>query len=178
MSQVKELVPTGSHRRSAPGATVDALASAISAEAQLLERLTEIMRQQRECVAKDDLQGVDDTVFATHRILVTLGEARRQRRALGKLVADTDDAGVGTLEDALGDRMTDGLRAARDNLLAAAAALSRDVETNRRLLRASLSAGGEMVRGLLATAGPAPTYGDSARPPAEPAGGTLIDRQA
>jgi hypothetical protein len=70
-------------------AALEALAGAITAEVRLLEDLTSVMRKQRASVAAEDLQGVDDSVFATHRILVTLGEARRQRRSLGALVAGT-----------------------------------------------------------------------------------------
>ena len=50
-------------------AAVDALANAVTTEIRLLEDLIGIMRRQREAVAVDDLSSVDDSVFATHRIL-------------------------------------------------------------------------------------------------------------
>src|SRR5687768_4984007 len=95
----------------APGSgALDSLANAVTAEVRLLEDLIGVMRKQRHAVGADDLQGVDDSVFATHRILVTLGEARRQRRSLGQLIAGTDDLGLRALDDLLGERMTDTLR--------------------------------------------------------------------
>jgi hypothetical protein len=167
------VVPQGS----ASPPIVDALASAITAEVRLLEDLVGVMRRQRSSVAADDLQGVDDSVFATHRILVTLGEARRQRRSLGKLIANTEDLGLRTLDNVLGERMTDNLRDARDGLRAAALTLSREVEINRKLLRSALSTGGEMMRGLYSAPEPAATYRPEAAVEAERSGGLLIDRQ-
>lgn len=160
-------------------AAIDALANAVTAEVRLLEDLIGVMRKQRSSVSGDDLQGVDDSVFATHRILVTLGEARRQRRSLSRLIAGTEDLGLRTLEDVLGDSMTDTLRDARDGLRAAALTLSREVETNRQMLRSALSTGGELMRGLYGQSEPANTYGpEKAELEAKPAGGLLIDRQA
>jgi hypothetical protein len=69
------------------GATVAALADALRSEARLLGDLVNIMHLQRASVARDDIDGVDDSVFATHRILVTLGEARRRRRSLNRCSA-------------------------------------------------------------------------------------------
>ena len=97
-------------RGSATPVAIEALANAVTAEVRLLEDLIGVMRKQRSSVAVDDLQGVDDSVFATHRILVTLGEARRQRRSLGRLIAGTEDLGLRALDDILGDRMTETLR--------------------------------------------------------------------
>ena len=120
---------------------MDALTSAVTAEIRLLEDLIGVMRKQRSAVAADDLQGVDDSVFATHRILVTLGEARRQRRSLGPPDRWHRGLGLRALDDVLGDRMTDTLRDARDGLRAAALILAREVEMNRQILRSALSSG-------------------------------------
>ncbi len=54
----------------------DSLAEALVAECQTLDDLLGVIRRQRAAVTRDDLQGIDDSVFATHRILVTLEEAR------------------------------------------------------------------------------------------------------
>jgi hypothetical protein len=166
-------------RGSATPAAIDALTGAVTAEVRLLEDLIGVMRKQRSAVAGDDLQGVDDSVFATHRILVTLGEARRQRRSLGRLIADTEDLGLRTLDGVLGERMTQGLRDARDGLRAAALTLSREVEMNRQILRSALSTGGEMMLGLYRAPDPHATYGPDPRSAeSDQAGGLLIDRQA
>jgi FlgN protein len=160
-------------------ATLEALASAVVAEVRLLEDLIGVMQKQRLSVAADDLQGVDDSVFATHRILMTLGEARRQRRSLGRLIGGSDDLGLRALDDVLGERMTDELRDARDGLRAAALTLSREVETNRRVLRNALSTGSDLMRGLAGNAEQEQMYRPESRSgEAERAGGILIDRQA
>lgn len=166
-------------RTVATPAALEALTGAVTAEVRLLEDLIGVMRKQRSAVAADDLQGVDDSVFATHRILVTLGEARRQRRSLGRLIHGSEDLGLRALDDVLGDRMTGSLRDARDGLRAAALTLSREVELNRHLLRSALSAGGDLVRGLYGPPETVSTYAPEVRhAETESAGGVLIDRKA
>ena len=59
---------------------IDALVGAMQSERKLVDDLTQTMRRQRAAVAGDDLDGLDDSVFATHRLVQTLGEARRRRR--------------------------------------------------------------------------------------------------
>jgi hypothetical protein len=157
---------------------VEALAGAITSEVRLLEDLIGVMRRQRKAVGADDLEGVDDSVFATHRILVTLGEARRQRRALGRFLCGSEDLALRALEDLLGDRMTDSLRDARDGLRAVALTLSREVELNRHVLREALTSGNEYVRALYGP-GDAPAYSAKgiAHSDREAKGGLLINRK-
>jgi FlgN protein len=162
-----------------PGTTIEALTDALSSEWRLLQDLIAIMRRQREAVARDDLQAVDESVYATQRVLLTLGEARRRRRSLNRLMGEAEDAGLRRLDDVLGEQMTDALRAVRDGLIAAALELSKEVEINRRVLRQALAAGDDYVRALYgapeaklfhpnqsANAGEAPA-----------SGGLLINRQ-
>ena len=120
---------------------LDSLADALATERRLLDELIVVMRRQRSAVSRDDLQAVDDTVFSTHRVLVTLGEARRRRRNLNTLIGQQENLGIHGLDDALGARMTDALRQARDELHRTARALSREVAVNRRLLRKALASG-------------------------------------
>ena len=158
---------------------VDALASAIASEVRLLEDLIGIMRRQRKAVSGDDLQGVDDSVFATHRVLVTLAEARRRRRSLNQLVGGNEDLPLRNIEELLGDRMTDELRFAREGLHVAALTLSREVETNRQLLREALASGTEYVRALYGSPESAAGYSPSnQRSDSESSGGMLINRTA
>ena len=131
-----------------PAVTIEALTDALGSEWRLLQDLIAIMRRQREAVARDDLQGVDESVYATQRVLLTLGEARRRRRSLNRLMGEAEDAGLRRLDEMLGEQMTDALRAARDGLMAAALELSKEVEINRRVLRQALAAGDDYVRAL------------------------------
>lgn len=163
-----------------PSATaVDALTNAVTSEVRLLEDLIGIMRRQRKAVAGDDLQGVDDSVFATHRVLVTLAEARRRRRSLNQLVGGNEDLPLRNIEELLGERMTEALRLAREGLHAAALTLSQEVETNRHLLREALASGTEYVRAIYGSPEPAAGYAPpTQRSESESAGGMLINRTA
>lgn len=159
-------------------AAVDALAGAVTAEVRLLEDLIGIMRRQRSAVASDDLQGIDDSVYATHRVLVTLGEARRRRRSLSQLVGGAEDFPLRDLSDLLGDLMSDALRFACDGLRAVALTLSQEVETNRQVLREALAAGNEYVRTIYGGAEPIPLYSNEPqRVERESQGGLLINRR-
>ncbi len=127
---------------------IESLVDAFSTERRLLDELIAVMRRQRGAVGDDDLQAVDDSVFATHRILVTLGESRRRRRTLNTLIGQSEDLGIHALDDALGPRMTPALRAARDDLHSAARNLAREVSLNRRILREALDCGDAFARAL------------------------------
>lgn len=156
-----------------------ALVDAHHSERKLLEDLVAIMRRQRSAVAADDLQGVDDSVFATHRILVTLGEARRRRRTLNTMLAGSDEVDTRDLADALGGHIPVALQEARESLRAAAQALSGEVDVNRRVLREALATGDEYIRRLVgASTEPRVDYGAAGAPAPEPhGGGLLLDRR-
>lgn len=155
--------------------TVAALVDAHLSERRLLDELVAIMRRQRAAVAADDLQGVDDSVFATHRVLVTLGEARRRRRSLNTLIGGADELDSQALADALGGDVPPTLRDAREALRVAAGTLAGEVEVNRRILREAMATGDEYMRRLVSSG--APARPDYAPTPAEPRGGALLDRR-
>lgn len=174
------LPPGASLMGVAGGPNVDALVDAMTSERRLLDELIAIMRRQRGAVAKDDLQAVDDSVFSTHRVLVTLNEARRRRRALYQVFADRDDASIHELEDVLGHRMTEAVRDARDGLRDTAQVLANEVAMNRTVLREALSTGDAYVRTLTGQAAAEttavyPAAGRGAEP--RPAGGLLVNRR-
>lgn len=159
---------------------IDSLTDALVMERRLLEELIAVMRRQRNAVGNDDLQIVDDSVFATHRVLVTLSEARRRRRNLNALIGQREDLGIHSLEEALGPRMTPALRAARDELHETARTLSREVAINRRVLRQALASGDAFAR-MLAGAEESPTYAASTaahqRTPVRSQSASLLDRR-
>lgn len=162
MTQTTAPVPAAQR---APGATLEALADALRSERRLLDELASIMRRQRASVAADDLQAVDDSVFATHRVLLTLGEARRRRRSLNLLLGGSEEMEVRELEALLGPGLGAPLHEALEALRAAALVLSREVEVNRRVLRQALATGEDQVRALCGA--PAAAGG--------PRGGLLLD---
>ncbi|MEO8944893.1 MAG: flagellar export chaperone FlgN [Gemmatimonadaceae bacterium] len=145
----EQLTPVGNFRTSmAPvsPAALNALTDALVSERKLIDELTEIVLRQRAAVAVDDLQSVDDSVFATHRLLLTLGEARKGRRSLNAMVGCKEETGVKHLEDALGPWMTPSLRTAREELQVAAGRLSREIGINRRILREAIANSDAFVR--------------------------------
>ena len=157
--------------------TLATLTTLMRTECRLLGDLIVAMRRQRDAIAVDDLQGVEESVFATHRVLHTLGEAQRRRRAIGRLLGATEDLPIGELERELPGPMPDDLREARHDLESIARTLAVDVDVNRRILRSALAKGEDYVRTL--TGVPEDRLSYSADPhgggPA-PAGGLLLNR--
>ena len=123
---------------------VESLTEALASERRLIEELLAVIRRQRVAVTDDDLQAVEDSTFATHRILVTLSEAKCRRRTLNTLLGQSEELGILGLDKALGNRMTRELREARDALQESAGILSREVAVNRALIRKTM-AGGEQI---------------------------------
>ena len=146
--------PTTPRRETA----VDVLSDVLGTERRLLEELVLVMQKQRAAVAADDLQALDDSVFATYRVLATLGEARRRRKSVNRLLGAEEDMNVNDLEDILGDRATPAVVDARNALQDAAVALSREVDINKQVLRTAMDNGNDYVQKLFGANQPAATY--------------------
>ena len=119
--------------------SVERLADAFRSEKRLIDELIAITRRQRAALASEDLQAVGDSAHAIQRVLFTLSEARRRRRAINRIISGTDDLALGDLEDTLGNSMTEAIRHARDELDGAAMLLSDEVRINRSVLRETLA---------------------------------------
>ncbi len=139
-------------------ALLEVLYDALFSERRLLDDLIAQMRRQRTAVATDDIQGVDDSTFATHRILATLGQARQRRRQLNVLLGGSEECTLRELEELLGDRVDERLRDARLRLQQAADLLTREVGMNRKLLREALNNTQQHVRVLAGSSVTSPTY--------------------
>jgi hypothetical protein len=147
----------------------------------LLDDLTAQMRRQRSAVASDDIQGVDDSTFATHRILATLGQARQRRRQLNLLLGGSEECTLTDLEQSLGSQMDSRFVEARQRLQHAADLLTREVGMNRKLLREAISANDQHVRTLVGAPERGSTYGGdgaAASAPTPQARGVLVNRTA
>ena len=161
-------------------ALLEALHDALASERRLLEDLIAQMRRQRSAVGIDDIQGVDDSTFATHRILATLGQARQRRRQLNVLLGGTEECTLTELESMLGDLIDARLREARLRLQQAADLLAREVGMNRKLLREAIAQGDQHVRTLAGAPATSSTYAAEGSP-APVAGGTrgiIVNRTA
>lgn len=137
---------------------VEVLSDVLGTERRLLEELMLVMRKQRAAVSSDDLQSLDDSVFATYRVLATLGEARRRRKSVNRLLGGAEDMNVNDLEEILGDRATPDVIAARNALQNAAMELSREVDTNKQVLKLAMDNGNDYVQKLFGTQQPTVTY--------------------
>lgn len=137
---------------------VDVLSDVLGTERRLLEELMLVMRKQRAAVAADDLQALDDSVFATYRVLATLGEARRRRKSVNRMLGGAEDMNVNDLEEILGDRATPDVIEARNALQSAAMELSREVDTNKQVLKSAMDSGNDYVQKLFGTPQPTATY--------------------
>lgn len=158
------MLPTYAQKYAAPATArretaVEVLADVLGTERKLLEELVLVMRKQRNAVAEDDLQSLDDSVFATYRVLATLGEARRRRKSVNRLLGAAEDLNVNDLEELLGERATPDVIAARDALQDVAVTLSHEVEINKTVLKAAMDNGNDYVQKLFGgTAQPSATY--------------------
>jgi hypothetical protein len=152
---------------STSGATLEALADTLTSETRLLCDLESSLRRQREAVATDDLEGMEEAVYSTHRILMTLSEARRRRRSLDEVLL------------ARGVVPTAGLVAIREHLRVTAQNLAAQVDALRQVLQSALASGEEQIRTLYGSAEPNAFYPDSVVPaPAAGVEGSLFNRRA
>ena len=173
------LVPVATHALlSRPAgradAAVSAIADALRAEERLLGELVAIVRRQREAISNDDLDALDDSVFATHRLLLTLGEARRRRRALNELIGEGDDLSLDALGATFDHAPPPSVSDAMTSLAAVATTLHREVDMNRRVLRHAIDSGDQMVRVLSAVPDDPASYEGR---PAAGNGGAFFDRR-
>lgn len=153
--------------------TVDALGSALREEERLLRELIAVLRHQRTAIAADDLEALDDAVFGTHRVLLTLGEARRRRQTLNQLLGEGDDLSVEALLEAFGGAPPAGIQAAIDGLVDAGRTLRHEVDLNQRVLRIAVDAGDQLVRALCGV----PTADTYRQTPAAAPAAALFDRR-
>lgn len=161
-------------------ALLDTLYDALISERKLLDDLIAQMRRQRSAVGSDDIDGVDDSTFATHRILATLGQARTRRRQLNVLISGNQDTTLRQVEDMLGNNMDGRLRDARQRLQHSADILAREVGMNRKLLREAITSNDAHVRTLVGEPQHGTTYANEsgARMAPTPARGVLVNRTA
>lgn len=155
-------------------ATLDALVDALVTERRLLDDLVLQMRRQRSAVGADDIDSVDESVFSTHRILATLGQARQRRRQLNELLGGNADMPLRELEDRLGPQADDRMREARTRLQNAADTLAREVGMNRKLLREALTENTKAVHVLSGDVPDASTYAAEGAPTAAPQSRGLV----
>lgn len=146
-----------------PDSLVRALVDALHDEERLLGDLVGVLRGQREAIARDDLTALDESVFSTHRVLFTLGAARRRRRTLGERLGEPDDLSMQALLDAFHGAPPPALRHAIEALTATGLVLHRELDLNQRVLKIAVDAGDQLVRAICGAPAPATTRGPASR---------------
>lgn len=155
-----------------------ALAENLRAETRLLTSLTGVLEDQRAGVATDDLGAVNESVHGAHRILLTLKEARRQRRNLLELLIGNPDVTLEEMGEVFGAKMTPELQLAGAELQEAAGRLAEQVRLSRQILQGAIRAGDEFIRSLYGVSTRKPIYEPSVTADAGTVGsGLLINRQ-
>jgi hypothetical protein len=125
-------------------------------ERRLLDELERVLVAQRKGISSDDLEALDESVFAAHRVIRTLGEARQRRRALLQLVGVDIDLPLRDLETMLGANATADLRTARNELLDAASRLAGALSANRHVVDGALALGESIFGAALGAEGSDP----------------------
>jgi hypothetical protein len=151
-----------------------ALTQALRDEERLLADLARLMRSQRDAITSDDIDALDDSVFSTHRVLLTLGEARRHRIALNHALGEGDDLSLQSIDDMFGGSPPTELRAAVGELVATGQHLQRELEINQRVLEVAFVAGDGLVRALYGVGQAPATYSSDL---AHTSDGTMLDRR-
>ena len=156
---------------------LDGLIDSLQSERRLVEELTVIMLRQRAAVAAEDLQGVDDSVYAVQKVLLTLGEARKRRHSLNLRLGFAEDIALRDLIEMMGASAPAALRTAGRQLQEAAGKLAKEVAVNRQVLRESLASGDAYVRALTGTVAPRLGYGESRGAPDAGQQAKLLNRR-
>lgn len=133
---------------------LDDLTGALRHELRLVDDLRQALMRQRAAVAADDAQAIESSEHAIGRTLLTLEEARRCRGAMIALIAG-NAAALSDLEAHLGFTPPDGFVAAREAILGAAEAISRELAINQTILRLALEKGEAFLQDLFSTSRPA-----------------------
>lgn len=145
------------------------LEDAFDAEARQIDTLIGILRSQRDGVARHEVGPIQDSVYAIHRVLLTLDEARKRRRTLLDVLDDheTDVANPAT---------PDRVRHSKQRLITAAQTLETELSLSRRVLESALSSTDDELRSVLDGIEESATYASEAGA-GDPRAGRLVDRQ-
>lgn len=142
----------------APSATMkpflhEELSHALGREASLVQELNDALLAQRAAIAANDTAGVQGSIEALPRILLTLSEARELR---GRIVADLaggTECHLEDLEAILGCALPSGLQQARASLRRKVEAVVHQVAINHTVLRRTVEHGEAFLQALFASVG-------------------------
>lgn len=152
------------------------LVGALDTETRLVQALADVMRRQRQAVAHDNVDDLESANGAAHRILTTLGEARRQRSTLNERLGESSELRLSAIADWFGGAAPAALDAATAQLADAARVLNSELAINQVVFRAVAASADREVRLLLGVEA-APAAGYVAEPASGPSRSVLVDRR-
>jgi hypothetical protein len=136
----------------ATSAELTDLAGALIQEQRLMEELRHALLRQRAGMASGDPELIDTSVYAIARMLLTLEEARRRRRAaLTAALMGRQGVALRDLESFIGV-LPAPLLAAREAVRRAAEATAQDLAINQTVVRQALEAGDAFLQQLFSSA--------------------------
>lgn len=115
------------------------LLDALNSEAEEILKLTSSLEDQRKAIEQDKIDKVDESVFAIHRILLTLNEAKKHRMEVVALMGVDPEGGLSMLERLPQYESSQELFNSVTSLRASAKTLSKLVRINRSILREALA---------------------------------------
>ncbi|MCC7195115.1 MAG: flagellar export chaperone FlgN [Gemmatimonadaceae bacterium] len=152
------------------------LVAALDTEARLVTKLLDVMKRQRAAVARGDVEALEAENGAAHRVLTTLGEAKRYRSTLNEQLGESADLRLSAIAEWFGGAAPTALEAAVLQLAHVARVLDDELLVNQQVLRAVSASTDREVRMLLgAVAAPAIQYQASPEPCAGRS--VLVDRK-
>lgn len=138
---------------------LSALTNTLESEVETINQLISTISEQREAIERDDIDSVDQSVFATHRILLTLNELRSRRVAIYQLLGLGPSSSISEIERLPDYGHCHHLQLALTRLRETAEILAREVRINRTILRETIIHKDNYATELLNTASlSAPVY--------------------
>jgi len=155
---------------------LEALASALGRELELVRELRQALRDQRAGIASHHTAAVEDSLQRVGHLLMALEERRRARAQLLETMAGTSNSSLAWIDDLPAPPAALGV--VRHELRTAAREVAHEVAVNHEVLRRSVEAGDAFLQALFSSVrGIDPCYRPEAAPP-EPATGVIMNRRA
>jgi FlgN protein len=128
---------------------VEALRRGLRTELGLLEELSRGLVAQREAIAADDTAALGNLIQELSRTLLTLREARRQRKILVEIVTGQPDTPLGELLRCLPPESSPSVGNLCRELKDRAVAANRELTINQTVIRRAIQSGERFLHQLL-----------------------------
>jgi hypothetical protein len=157
---------------------MEALATALGREAELIRGLAGALEAQRSAVAAGDVAALQQKTDALGQALTDLEQARAHRRKTLAGLCGRGEMRLSQLEQVLPAPLPAGITAARERLIRATKDAAREMTINQTVLRRATEQGQALVERILSRANhEAPAYRPSVdRTPRPVRGPVLVNR--